>query len=288
MTIFSLTDFVVCADSLYEVNDLTANQYITLLNAIFARKPEVLALQSLYHNPDFILACDSEDVRESLYLRDLLHLGQRLEPLMLGSIESQGDGLLKWSIKTGLHNFSASMSSELPQEFVNIIYHMFSSGDEMILSACQKMAASDDSQYVEAALAREWDIYCRNKSLRDSVGVTGGEPLSSSSLVESTMIKASDNEDDSVESKSAFPECLLTAVACLTDQGELTEDAAAGILASYARGNSLIHDIYDHYVEFGGVAGKLAAWLWYFFFEINCVSFDLPLEPLHFKTFFRW
>ena len=133
MTIFSLTDFVICADSLYEVNDLTANQYITLLNAIFAGKPEVLALQSLYHNPDFILACDSEDVRESLYLRDLLHLGQRLEPLMLGSIESQGDGLLKWSIKTGLHNFSASMSSELPQEFVNIIYHMFSSGGRFVV-----------------------------------------------------------------------------------------------------------------------------------------------------------
>jgi len=61
-----------------------------------------------------------------------------------------------------------------------------------------------------------------------------------------------------------FPDVLLTAVACLVDQQELSEDAAAALHASWSSGNRsshcqvgwrqwLLRDIYDHFIEFGGV-----------------------------------
>jgi len=91
-------------------------------------------MQSLFdlcHNPDFLLACDSdEDLRGCLCLRDLRHLGKKLEHLQP---QSQDDDLFKWAIKTGIHNFAAGTSIEMPQEFVNVIHHMFSSGDDMVL-----------------------------------------------------------------------------------------------------------------------------------------------------------
>ena len=50
------------------------------------------------------------------------------------------------SIKTGIRNFSAALSADtdLPQEIASIIYHMFSSGVEMVLSACQKFTETND------------------------------------------------------------------------------------------------------------------------------------------------
>ena len=45
----------------------------------------------------------------------------------------------------------------------------------------------------------------------------------------------------------------MTAVACLVDNNDLSEDAAAGILASYAKGNQLLRDVYDHFIDFGDV-----------------------------------
>lgn len=52
MTVFGLTNFIVCADELFESNDLTAQQYATLLDAIFSGHSAVLSLFDLYHNPD--------------------------------------------------------------------------------------------------------------------------------------------------------------------------------------------------------------------------------------------
>lgn len=243
MTIFGLTDFVISADELFESNDLTAQQYTTLLNAIFTGHTSVQSLFDLYHNPDFLIACDSdEDLRSSLCLRDLLHLGKKLEPMQPQS--SQDDGLLKWAIKTGIHNFASSLPSEMPQEFVNIIYHMFSSGDDMVLAACQKFVDTDDSDAVEEMLLREYQIFCRNKTPpRSSEEYTEGQVLAKESF---SFAKVSDDKED-----GTFPDCLLTAVACL--ENDIGEDAAATILASYANGNQLLHDIYDHFIEFGGV-----------------------------------
>ena len=131
MTIFGLTDFVSCAEDLFETEDITGQQYATLLNAIFSGHSGVQSLFDLYHNPDFLIACDFDvDLRGSLCLRDLHHLARKLEPVQPQSL---GDKHLKWAIKTGLHNFATNMPCEsLPQDFVNIIYHMFSSGDEMV------------------------------------------------------------------------------------------------------------------------------------------------------------
>ena len=56
--------------------------------------------------------------------------------------------MLKWAIHTGIHNFGISLSSEdqLPVEFRNILYHMFSSGDEIVLSACANFVETNDSK----------------------------------------------------------------------------------------------------------------------------------------------
>ena len=113
-TIFGLSEFVIAVDELYECNDLTTGQYATLLHAIFSDDEDVERLFDLYQNPDFLVACETENQRCSLMLRDLLHIGQKLTP-----IESD-DTLLKWAIHTGVHNFAAS-NSDVPKEFFNIM-----------------------------------------------------------------------------------------------------------------------------------------------------------------------
>ncbi len=113
-TIFGLSEFVIAVDELYECNDLTTGQYATLLHAIFSDDEDVERLFDLYQNPDFLVACETENQRCSLMLRDLLHIGQKLTP-----IESD-DTLLKWAIHTGVHNFAAS-NSNVPKEFFNIM-----------------------------------------------------------------------------------------------------------------------------------------------------------------------
>ena len=113
-TIFGLSEFVIAVDELYECNDLTTGQYVTLLHAIFSDDEDVERLFDLYQNPDFLVACETENQRCSLMLRDLLHIGQKLTP-----IESD-DTLLKWAIHTGVHNFAAS-NSDVPKEFFNIM-----------------------------------------------------------------------------------------------------------------------------------------------------------------------
>eukprot|EP00579_Thalassiosira_antarctica_P012061 CAMPEP_0201925474 /NCGR_PEP_ID=MMETSP0903-20130614/14724_1 /ASSEMBLY_ACC=CAM_ASM_000552 /TAXON_ID=420261 /ORGANISM="Thalassiosira antarctica, Strain CCMP982" /LENGTH=738 /DNA_ID=CAMNT_0048463161 /DNA_START=55 /DNA_END=2269 /DNA_ORIENTATION=- len=287
MSIFGVTDFVISADELFDSTDLTAQQYVTLLNAVLSGHSSVQSLFDLYHNPDFILACDSdEDLRGCLCLRDLLHLGKKLEPLQ-PQLQSQDDDLLKWAVKTGLHNFAAGMSTEMPQEFINIIYHMFSSGDEMVLAGCQKFLGerpssalsisrvifnffnfklsadlefdTNDSDKVEEMLLREWDIFCRNKAFREEISDDASVPYAVPAEPPSTVISlqadvVTDDKASVGYSDGDFPDVLLTAVACLVDQQELSEDAAAAILASWSDGgNQLLRDIYDHFIEFGGV-----------------------------------
>jgi len=247
MTIFGLTDFVIAADELFESSDLTAQQYITLLDAFFSGHSSVQTLFDLYHNPDFLLACDSDaDLVASLCLRDLLHLGTKLELLQPNS---QDDAHLKWAIKTGIHNFATKMSTELPQEFVQIIYHMFSSGDEMVLAACQQFLDTTDSDIIEEMLLREWDIFCRNKAFREEV-FDNASPQYTAPVMphESSSVKATGGYKD-----GDFPDGLLTAVACLVDQQEISEDSAAALLAKYAQGNRMLSDVYDNFIEFGGV-----------------------------------
>lgn len=234
MSIFGITDFVISAEELYDSNDLSEQEYVTLLDAIIIGHASVLALFDLYHNPDFLLACDSnEDIQASLCLRDLFHLGKKLEPLQPQS--ETDDGLLKWAIKTGIHNFSADVP-EVSQEFINIIFHMFSSGDEMVLSACEKFAETGDTEFVVEMLLREWNIYCRNNIFR-----------------EEDVISSPEQVQQETHACAEVPNCLLTAVACLIDEDELANDEAVALVASYLQGDQLLHEVYDHFIEFGNV-----------------------------------
>jgi hypothetical protein len=113
-TIFGLSEFVIATDELYESNDVTTEQYVTLLHAIFSDDEDIERLFDLYQNPDFLLACDTENDRSSLLLRDLLHIGKRLNPI------KSDDSMLKWAMHTGVHNFAAS-TSNVPKEFFNIM-----------------------------------------------------------------------------------------------------------------------------------------------------------------------
>jgi len=67
------------------------------------------------------------------------------------------------------------------------------------------------------------------------------------SLLEADRTNADDNRP------TAFPTCLLTAVGSLVDEQEMSEDAATEILVSFTEGDKLLHDIYDHFIEFGCV-----------------------------------
>ena len=114
---------------------------------------------------------------------------------------------------------------------------MFSSGDEMILAACKEMAETDDSQPVEVVLLREYDIFVRNAAFREEEATA--------------EVNAADVFEDE---DGDYPDCLLTAVAMLVENDQLTEDAAAGLMASYAKATAtgqLLRDAYDHFIEFG-------------------------------------
>ena len=113
-TIFGLSEFVIATDELYECDDFTTGQYVTLLHAIFSDDEDIERLFDLYQNPDFLLACDTDNERCSLLLRDLINIGQKLTPI------DSDETLLKWAIHTGVHNFAAS-TSDVPKEFFNIM-----------------------------------------------------------------------------------------------------------------------------------------------------------------------
>jgi len=119
----------------------------------------------------------------------------------------------------------------------------------MVLAACHKVAETDDSDAVTSMLQREWDIYVRNSAFRKEEIDCPVDFENSRTIIESSLVPASGEAEDDGE----FPDCLLTAVACLVDQNELSEDAAASLLASFAKGNELLRDVYDHFIEFGGV-----------------------------------
>ncbi|EED95156.1 predicted protein [Thalassiosira pseudonana CCMP1335] len=252
-SIFGLVEFVATADALFENEDLSTKQYITLVDAIFSGHEEVEKLFDLYCCPDFLLACESGDSRQELLFRDLLNLSTMLTPIEKNS-EERDDNLLKWAVHTGIHNLSTRVL--MPQEFINIIYHMFSSGDEFVLEACKEFVASNDSDVVEDMLLREFGIYCKNRERLykpfDELEEQFKEKNATAEVVEypDALVKlASIGSDDTVEED--IPDLLLTAVAALVDLEEMGEDSATAIVASYMKGNVLLRDIYDRFVEHG-------------------------------------
>jgi hypothetical protein len=128
-TLYGMVEFVSAADELLEGSDFTVEQYIAVIDAIYSGHEEVEKLYELHCSPDFLLACEDEDLRGALLIKSIMALGTGLPPVASAPSDGPSDELLKYAIYTGIHNFSASLSIPAPTEFRNIIYHMFSSGD---------------------------------------------------------------------------------------------------------------------------------------------------------------
>jgi hypothetical protein len=124
---------------------------------------------------------------------------------------------------------------------------------EVVIAACKEFIESNDSEVMETMIRREWEIYCKNQ-----------EKFFETSAAES-ISEAGSASVGAAEYQEA-PELLLTAVAALVDMGEMEEDNAAVLIASYMRGNYLLRDIFNHYVEHGNTDGFLA--------ELNLLASD--------------
>ena len=247
-SIFDFIEFIVAADELFESSDLTAEQYVKLIAAIFGEDPDVENLFDLHRCPEFLEACDSDDVRQSLVLRDLLHLGKMLTPI---EPISYSDDHLKFAIHTGIHNFRSSLGSDLPQDFVNIIYHMFSSGDNMILEACQTFLETDDSDVVEDMLFREYKIFCSNQQRRSIENEYYDAKKEDKNEKEDGHALTKFSPDLNFAFKPVCPEVFLTAVAALVDLEDICEESAVAIIASYQNGNILLREVYQNFIECG-------------------------------------
>ena len=73
-----------------------------------------------------------------------------------------------------------------------------------------------------------------------------------------------DSEKVDTTNDDNFPTCLLSMLAVVVDQNEMSEDEAALILASYSRGTTIVHEIYDLFMKYGGVddfLSQLRTWL---------------------------
>ena len=162
------------------------------------------------------------------------------------AVSSVSDDDLKFAIKTGITAFTDTMAADtvVPQDFVNIIYHMFSSGDEMILFACQNFVQTNDCDGIVDMLFREWDIYNSNHPVEEEKAAVSHE---------STLLEAERTNADDKQSPTVFPTLLLTAVGSLVDEQEMSEDGAIQILVSFTEGDKLLHDIYNHFIKFGCV-----------------------------------
>ena len=259
-TIFSLLQFISAADELFDSQDLTADQYVAVIDAIYSDHPEAEKLFDLHCNPDFLLACDDDVLRGELLIKDIVVLGRTLPSI---APEEPSDNQLKWAIHMGIHNFGASLPDQLvPVEFRNIIYHMFSSGDgtfvrsyvflhsvavavcvmtsfcicrfcsEVVLSACKHLVETDDNEVMDRMIKREWAIYCKNKD---------------------HFFKESDIKEvtSSTEGDGDVPDILLTAVAALVDLDKISEDRAAVLIASVMRGNVYVKEVYDNFMKHG-------------------------------------
>jgi hypothetical protein len=96
---------------------------------------------------------------------------------------------------------------------------------------------------MEAMILREWEIYCKNQEKFFQTPVE--EELSGTASIEDAEYQEA-------------PDLLVTAVAALVEMGDVSEDNAAVLVASYMRGNYLLREIFDHYVEHGNEEGFLA------------------------------
>ena len=123
---------------------------------------------------------------------------------------------------------------------------MFSSGDELILEACKDFVDSDDAEVMDKMIEREWSIYCKNNQIVPKADTTSVAEESEEEL--KTVVEHKGVVE--VEGKE-IPEVLTTACSCLTELNDVTANEAAAILASYAKGNQVVADVYETYMQDG-------------------------------------
>ena len=120
---------------------------------------------------------------------------------------------------------------------------MFSSGDELVLEACKDFVDSNDAEVMSNMIEREWSIYCKNNQIVPKSDATSvAEELKED--VESVEHGAKDMIKD-------IPEVLTTACSCLAELNDVTANEAAAILSSYAKGNQVVSDVYETYMQDG-------------------------------------
>ena len=125
---------------------------------------------------------------------------------------------------------------------------MFSSGDELILEACKDFVDSDDAEVMDKMIEREWSIYCKNNQIvlkADTTSVAEESEEELKTVVEHKGMVEVEGKDKEI------PEVLTTACSCLTELNDVTANEAAAILASYAKGNQVVADVYETYMQDG-------------------------------------
>ena len=266
-TLFGLTEFIIVAEELFHNEQISPSEYATLVNAIFSGQEDVDALFDLYSNPDFALACDEsgeEHARTRLCFRDLKHLAKKLEPLV-----TTPEYKLRWAITLGLHNFFGSFD-DVPHQFGSIIYHMLLSGDDMVRAAAHNFVQTSDNSLMEEMLAREWEIYIRREELIEDAGLI--EQVKEPCCEVAYPNLATLDTDKYRE----IPDTLLTACTILIDRNEMSEDSAATLVASYAKGGALVSGVHDYYIESGNTDGKTSG------VDVSCIHLTSLCDSYHF------
>lgn len=117
---------------------------------------------------------------------------------------------------------------------------MFSSGDELVLAACQDFIATNDTEVMDEMIKREWSIYAKNN------------PRKKSNKIETVVEKDDEKRfNTSGYEEKLIPDVLSTAANCLAEMNDVTADEASAILKAYVEGNLSIYDIYETYMEDG-------------------------------------
>jgi len=271
MTLFGLTEFIVVADELFASEQIAPSEYAALVNAIFSGQEDIGVLFDLYSNPDFALACDEsgeEHARTRLCFRDLKHLAKKLEPIVKTTPDYNNyatpdyNDKLQWAVKLGLHNFFGSLD-DVPRQFGTIIHHMFLSGDDMVRAAAHNFVQTSDNSLMEEMLTREWEIYTTNsvreEELVEDAGLIKQVKEPCYEVADHTTLAMLDAHKDSSTKSTNYreiPDTLLTACTLLIDRNEISEDSAATLVASYAKGGALVSGVQDYYIESGNTDGK--------------------------------
>ena len=124
---------------------------------------------------------------------------------------------------------------------------MFSSGDELVLEACKDFVDSNDAEVMSNMFEREWSIYCKNNQIVPKSDATSVAEELEEELKEDVVSV----EHEAKDMIKDIPEVLTTACSCLAELNDVTANEAAAILSSYAKGNQVVSDVFETYMQDG-------------------------------------